>query len=115
VKLPGPPSWFSEVQRFSGRPRQLGLIVRQQNMDEWISCGVVIEGDPIDLGGINPWGCRWESLKQPPVELPHPRYTHQRHEMWIYEIEDAGRKVIFAAGELSANVWGFYIPRRTRA
>jgi hypothetical protein len=29
--------------------------------------------------------------------------------MWVYEIEDAGKKVVFAAAELSANVWGFYV------
>ena len=30
---------------------------------------------------------------------------------WLYEVLiGAGKKIIFAAGELSANVWGFYIP-----
>jgi hypothetical protein len=78
-------------------------------MNEWTSCGVVIEGQPIDVGGINPWNSRWQSLKQPAVELPHPGYPSQRHKMWIYQIENAGKKIVFAAGELSANVWGFYV------
>jgi hypothetical protein len=30
--------------------------------------------------------------------------------MWLYEIDNAGKKIVFAAGELSANVWGFYVP-----
>jgi len=78
-------------------------------MDEWKSCGVVIEGQPIDVGGINPWSSHWVSRRQPPVELPHPAHPNQRHKMWVYEIEDAGKKVVFAAAELSANVWGFYV------
>jgi hypothetical protein len=79
-------------------------------MKEWTSCGVVIEGQPINVGGINPWKYGWKSLGQSAVELPHPSYPSQRHKMEIYEIDDAGKKIIFAAGELSVNVWGFYIP-----
>jgi hypothetical protein len=30
--------------------------------------------------------------------------------MSVFEIESGGHKVLFAAGELSANVWGFYAP-----
>jgi hypothetical protein len=69
-------------------------------MNKWISCGIVIEGDPIDVDGVNPWDHQWESIEQPPFELPHPAYPRQRHKMWIYEIEDGGKKVVFAAGEL---------------
>ncbi|MGA2258841.1 MAG: hypothetical protein ABSG53_29590 [Thermoguttaceae bacterium] len=79
-------------------------------MNEWTSCGIVIEGQPIDVAGINPWNFHWVSLKEPPVELPHPSYPNQRHKMWLYEIDNAGKKIVFAAGELSANVWGFYVP-----
>jgi hypothetical protein len=79
-------------------------------MNGWKPCGVVIEGQPIDVGGLNPWDFRWVSLKQPPVELPHPGYPAQRHKMWVYQIASVGKKVVFAAGELSANVWGFYAP-----
>jgi hypothetical protein len=30
--------------------------------------------------------------------------------MFVYELSADGRKVVFAAGELSANVWGFMCP-----
>jgi hypothetical protein len=30
--------------------------------------------------------------------------------MNVYEIKAGGEDIRFAAGELSANVWGFYIP-----
>lgn len=81
-------------------------------MNEWVSCGVVVEGQRINVAGINPWDFAWVSLKRPPVELPHPAYPNQCHKMWLYEVDNAGKKIVFAAGELSANVWGFYIPFR---
>jgi hypothetical protein len=49
-------------------------------------------------------------VQDEPVELPHPAYPNQRHRMSVYEIESGGRRIRFAAGELSANVWGFYVP-----
>jgi len=78
-------------------------------MTEWKAIGVVVEGQPIDVDGINPWQYSWRPSKQPPIELPHPAYPNQRHRMTIYEVETGGRTVVFAAGELSANVWGFYV------
>ena len=79
-------------------------------MHEWVSVGVVVEGDPITVGGLNPWRCEWHRVQDEPVELQHPSYSNQRHQMWVYEIESGGRRVRFATGELSANVWGFYVP-----
>ncbi|MBA3314402.1 MAG: hypothetical protein M3552_08925 [Planctomycetota bacterium] len=78
-------------------------------MADWIVCGVVIEGDRIDVRGVNPWDFKWASQHRT-VELPHPSYPHQRHRLNVYEIDANGNQVVFAAGELSANVWGFYIP-----
>lgn len=78
-------------------------------MDEWKSCGIVAEGYEIDVVGVNSWDFRWDTVTQPPIELPHPAYPSQRHRMWIYSIECGDKKIVFAAGELSANVWGFYL------
>jgi hypothetical protein len=79
-------------------------------METWQAVGIVVEGDPIDVGGLNPWAFAWRPVQDEPVELPHPAYPHQRHRMWVYEVEGDGRTVRFATGELSANVWGFYVP-----
>ena len=76
----------------------------------WIAVGVVLEGDPVNVGGLNPWGLEWHSLESNPIELPHPSYPNQRHLIWVYEIRSGAKAVRFAAGELSANVWGFYVP-----
>ena len=79
-------------------------------MDKWQAVGIVVEGDPITVGGLNPWAFEWHRVQDEPVELPHPAYPSQRHRMWLYEVESNGKRVRFAAGELSANVWGFYVP-----
>ena len=77
---------------------------------EWIEVGVVIEGRPISIGGINPWGLNWQEIEHEPVELPHPAHPSQLHRMKVYQIQSGGKTVIIAAGEVSANVWGFYQP-----
>jgi hypothetical protein len=79
-------------------------------MEEWKVVGVVIEGQPIDLEGLNPWKLEWRETQEDAIELPHPSYPTQRHRMRVYKMEGAGKIVKFAAGELSANVWGFYLP-----
>jgi hypothetical protein len=79
-------------------------------MDNWKVVGVVVEGERINIGGVNPWNHEWKATEQEPVRLPHPSYSSQMHTMHIYQIETAGRFIQFAAGELSANVWGFYVP-----
>ena len=79
-------------------------------MNEWKPVGVVVEGQRIDVAGIDPWNHRWILLSEPPVELPHPSYPDQRHRMLVYEIEIRGQRIEFAAGELSPNVWAFHVP-----
>lgn len=81
-----------------------------QAMIKWKPVGVVSEGEPIQIGGLEIWKYRWARNSDDPVELPHPVHPHQRHRMFVYEVCDGGKKVVFAAGELSANVWGFYVP-----
>jgi hypothetical protein len=79
-------------------------------MSRWKAIGVVVEGQPIDVGGLDPWSHTWVPTTQAPVYLPHPSHPAERHTMHIYEIRSGKKTVTFAAGELSANVWGFYAP-----
>ena len=84
-----------------------------QTESEWKVVGVVIEGQPIEIEGLNPWRFQWHLIEKTPVELPHPAYSSPNHKYFVYEVDNEGKKVTFAAGELSANVWGFYV-RSTR-
>ena len=76
----------------------------------WKTVGAIIEGEPIMVSGVNPWNHKWQEAGGQRVRLPHPSYPDQMHEMNVFEIETGGRVVTFAAGELSASVWGFYVP-----
>ncbi len=75
----------------------------------WSSVGIVFDGDPIDLHGVNPWKHSWRDTGEI-VWMRHPSYPTQLHDMAEYRIVADGREVRFAAGELSNTVWGFYLP-----
>jgi hypothetical protein len=81
-------------------------------MDGWGVLGIVAEGQPIYVGGLNLWDHEWRQVEIDPIELPHPQYPLQMHQMRVCEIEGSVKQVKFAAGEVSANVWGFYVPVR---
>lgn len=78
----------------------------------WTPVHVGIEGDAISLNGINPWKFEWKRILEEPIIVPHPSHLHERHQAWVYEVESSGKRLRFAAGELSPNVWGFYLPSR---
>jgi hypothetical protein len=74
-------------------------------MNKWNVVGVVFEGEPISIGGLNPWKFKWRHVEIEPIELPHPQHASELHRMGVYEIEGRAETVTFAAGELSPGVW----------
>ena len=81
-------------------------------MDRWAVLGIVSEGQPIYIGGLNLWEHEWQQVERDPIPLPHPQYRLEMHQMRVYKIEGSVKQVRFAAGELSAGVWGFYVPAK---
>lgn len=81
-------------------------------MTDWRVAHIGFIEDGAKIGGIEVWKETWRRVDSPRVILPHPAYPNQRHGYGIFEIGDERRPVRFAAGELSAGVWGFYVPRR---
>ena len=77
----------------------------------WVAVGVVLDGDPIDVDGINPWTVSWHATGET-VGMRHPAWPTQLHGIPVYTTEHEGRTITFAAGELSNTVWGFYRPAR---
>lgn len=77
---------------------------------DWQALHVGLENDAFAIGGVPVWTQAWRPVGLPPLTLPHPAYAHQRHRFEIYEIGQGMTRRIFAAGELSNNVWGFYEP-----
>jgi hypothetical protein len=80
---------------------------------KWIPVGVVFEDGPIDVQGVNPWLYAWQDLHTR-IELYHPTYPNQRHMMDIYRIDAPSGQILFATGELSNGVYGFFVPTRKR-
>jgi hypothetical protein len=68
----------------------------------------VIEGDWLQLGGVNIWDQKWTDLGKT-VFLKDPIYG-QDHSMRIYELPGENGTLRFAAGEFSNMVWGIYMP-----
>ena len=76
----------------------------------WKPVAVVVEGGRILLKNLNPWQLTWHKVGTEPITVAHPSYPMQRHQLRVYELHEAEKIVRFAAGELSANIWGFYVP-----
>lgn len=78
----------------------------------WRFVGIGFEGDAIDVGGIDVWDVEWTAAERGPITVAHPSHPYQRHSVNVYEIRAVSPAVVFAAGELSNGVWGFYRPTR---
>jgi hypothetical protein len=48
-------------------------------MITWNAVGVVVEGEPIDVSGVNPWNYEWKVTEKESIQLPHPSYPSQMH------------------------------------
>ena len=84
-------------------------MTREKEAERWAPVGVVFEGEAIQIHGLNPWEHSWVPTGTT-VELFHPSYPDQPETMSVYRIETPNGAVVFAAGELSAGVFGFFLP-----
>ncbi len=75
----------------------------------WRLVSIGFEPHPAEVAGINLWDQAWTSTGQK-ITVAHPSYPSQRHHMWIYEATDTNPLIVFAAGEFSNGVWGFFVP-----
>jgi hypothetical protein len=77
----------------------------------WVVKHIGFEHDGLEIGGLRVWETKWRPVGDwSQVELPHPAHLNEIHRYWIYEIGDEAAPVRFASGELSAGVYGFYVP-----
>lgn len=75
----------------------------------WRFVSIGFEGEATDIFGINPWDAEWTSTHGR-VTVSHPQHPSERHVMFTYEVKGSDPPAIFAAGEFSNGVWGFYVP-----
>jgi hypothetical protein len=77
--------------------------------ENWRFVSIGFEGDVTDVGGVNPWEVKWTPTDRR-IIVAHPSYPSQRHTMAVYEVAGTSPTILFAAGEFSNLVWGFYVP-----
>lgn len=82
--------------------------------DHWTPVGVVFENHPIEIDGVNPWKQSWQGTNEI-AYVRHPAYPTQVHDVSVFVMHVEGRDILFAAGELSNTVWGFYRPWPARS
>jgi hypothetical protein len=76
----------------------------------WTYVGHCVESQAFLVEGIDVWSHEWTDVPGLVAEVKDPLYA-QDYRFPVYEILSAGRVIRFAAGEYSACVFGFYVPR----
>lgn len=72
----------------------------------WTHFATVTEEERIELSGCNLWDYAWRQTGET-ININDPIYR-QQHTLCVYEIFVNDNQIIFAAGEFSNGVWGFY-------
>lgn len=75
----------------------------------WRYFGSCADGEPFAIDGVDVWTTAWTQRKDEFAEVRDPLYQ-QRFRFPVYELRAAGGTVVFAAGEFSNCIWGFYRP-----
>jgi hypothetical protein len=74
----------------------------------WTLVSIGVEGQEVRIAGVSLWEVEWEPVGSSAITVAHPNYPKQRHQMWIYRVHGSSPEVLFAAGEFSNGLWGFY-------
>lgn len=94
------------TRRQSSYPEPLDL----SSPGEWQPVHIGLENDGFSIDGVDIWSAQWDALGVDSVMLPHPAHPEQTHRFDVYRAKGPVADVLFAAGELSNGVWGFYVP-----
>jgi hypothetical protein len=79
-------------------------------MTRWEFVGACVDGQTFTIDGVDVWSHNWVRREEQTASVIDPAYGRP-FTFHVYEIEAGKKKVIFAAGEFSACMWGFYIPK----
>jgi hypothetical protein len=77
---------------------------------QWQHVGTCVDGGPLEIDGIDVWKYDWTPLANRTANVRDPAYG-QPHEFQVYELTVENKSLLFAAGEFSNCVWGFYLLR----
>ena len=78
-------------------------------MREWKFIGVCPDSQRFEIESVNVWDHKW--IRQPgqTAQVKDPLYNQDFH-FAVYTISALNKAIIFAAGEFSNCMWGFYVP-----
>ena len=77
-------------------------------MAEWRYIGHCFDGQRFEIDGINVWDHPWTSKEELRAVVKDPGYL-QTYDFHVYEIVADSKCVVFAAGEFSNSIFGFYV------
>lgn len=80
----------------------------------WKYIGYCFDGARFEIAGLNVWQHEWVATSIPHAHVRDPFYGSP-FEFPVYAIEAGAKRVLFAAGEFSNCVWGFYVPEQTES
>lgn len=75
----------------------------------WRLLAIGVANEAVSLRGHDIWTEKWARRPDESIIVAHPSYPAERHRMFVYQLEN-DPAVIFAAGEFSNGVWGFFEP-----
>lgn len=90
------------------------------NNDQWMYVGHVASGEPFFIEqDINVWSYPWSSIDNGEcgtVDVKEPRSGDEYvFTVWFIQPLPSARKIVFAAGEFSNGIFGFYRPKSNNA
>jgi hypothetical protein len=61
----------------------------------WTLIGLTFDNGAVSIEGLNPWEHEWAAMGGS-LEVPHPSYPMQRHQLSIYRVDWPGGAITFA-------------------
>ena len=83
--------------------------VSRQDATTWKYVGHCSDGERFTIDGVNVWDHEWIRKHTQHAHVKDPRYG-QPFSFPVYEIVAGDSRILFAAGEFSNCIWGFYTP-----
>jgi len=74
----------------------------------WNLVSIGFEGQEVRIAGVSLWEVEWEPVGSSSITVAHPSHPEQRHQIPVYRVRHSSPEMLFAAGEFSNGVWGFY-------
>ena len=75
----------------------------------WKFLDASTEGEDLQIAGISVWAHKWRQASAEPVIVQDPHHG-QIFRFHAYEITIGSQRAVFAAGEFSNGIFGFYVP-----